>query len=60
MHICINFSNLNNATPKDEYLKLITDMLIDAAVHKTISFLNDNVVYNQIFMAEKDVYNAAF
>ena len=36
-------------------------MLVDAAVgHKVISFMDGNDVYNQIFMAEEDIYKTAF
>ena len=39
----------------------IADMLInDASGHKVISFLDGNVGYNQIFMAEEDMYKTAF
>ena len=52
---CIDFRDLNRATPKDEYPMPITDILInDASEHKFISFLDCNVGYNQIFMAEED------
>ena len=39
----------------------ISDMLInDASGHRVISFLDGNTGYNQIFMAEKDVYKTSF
>ena len=45
--ICINFRNLNWATPKDEYPMPIADMLInDTSGYKIISFLDGNVGYN--------------
>jgi hypothetical protein len=51
--ICIDFCNLNKATPKDEYPMPIVDMLINnASGHRVISFLDSNAGYNQIFMAE--------
>ena len=38
----------------DGYPMLIANMLVDAvARHKVISFMDDNVGYNQIFMAGK-------
>jgi hypothetical protein len=50
---CIDFHNLNKATPKDEYPIPIADMLINNAFgHRVISFLDGNASYNQIFMAE--------
>jgi hypothetical protein len=39
----------------------IDDMLInDALGHKVLSFLDANASYNQIFMAEEDMYKMAF
>ena len=59
--ICIDFRDLNRATPKDEYPMPIAESLIDAAAgHKMMSFLDGNAGYNQIFMAEEDVYKTAF
>jgi hypothetical protein len=50
---CIDFHNLNKATPKDEYPMPIADMPINnASGHRVISFLDANASYNQIFMAE--------
>jgi hypothetical protein len=61
IRVCINFRNLNRATPKDEYLMPIADMLInDALGHKVLSFLDGNAGYNQIFMAKEDMYKTAF
>ena len=55
MKICIDFRDLNKATPMDGYPMPIADMLVDAtAGHKVISFIDGNAGYNQIFMAEED------
>ena len=44
---CIDFRDLNRATPKDEYPMPIADMLInEASGHKVISFLDGNAGYN--------------
>lgn len=44
------------ATPKDEYLMPITDMLVDAtADHEILSFMDGHTDYNQIFIAEEGV-----
>ena len=41
--VCIDFRYLNKATPKDEYLMPIADMLInEASGHRVISFLDGN------------------
>src|SRR6266542_3008365 len=59
--VCIDFRDLNRATPKDEYPMPIADMLInDASGHRVISFLDGNAGYNQIFMAEEDTSKTAF
>jgi hypothetical protein len=59
--VCIDFHNLNRATPKDEYPMPIADMLVnDSFGHKVISFLDGNDGYNQIFMAEEDMYKTTF
>jgi hypothetical protein len=61
IQVCIDFRNLNKVTPKDEYLMPIADMLINnASGHRAISFLDGNVGYNQIFMAEEDISKMAF
>ena len=59
--MCIDFRDLNKATPMDGYPMPIADMLADAvAGHKVISFMDGNAGYNQIFMAEEDIYKTAF
>jgi hypothetical protein len=59
--ICVEFRNLNRATPKDEYPMPIADLFIDSTLgNKVISFLDGNVGYNQIFMAKEDVNKTMF
>jgi len=59
--VCIDFRNLNKATPMDGYLMPVADLLVDAAArHWIISFMDGNVGYNQTFMAEEDIPNTAF
>ena len=61
LRVCIDFRDLNKATPMDGYLMPIADMLVDAAAeHKVISFMNGNAGYTQIFMAEEDIAKTAF
>jgi hypothetical protein len=61
IRVCIDFRNLNKATPKDEYPIPIDDMLINnASAHRVISFLYGNAGYNQIFIAEEDMSKMAF
>ena len=45
--VCIDFRDLNKATPMDGYLMPVADMLVDAAAgHKVISFMDGNARYN--------------
>jgi len=61
LRVCIDFRNLNKATPMDGYPMSVTDLLVDAvAGHRIISFMDGNVGYNQIFMAEEDIPKTAF
>jgi hypothetical protein len=61
IRVCIDFRNLNKATPKYEYPMLIADMFINNAfVHRVISFLDGNAGYNQFFMAKVDMSKTAF
>jgi hypothetical protein len=59
--VCIDFHNLNKATPKDKYPMSIADILINNdSGHRVISFLGGNASYNQIFMAEEDMSKTTF
>jgi hypothetical protein len=59
--VCVDFRDLNRATPKDEYPMPIAETLINAAAgHKMMSFMDGNAGYNQIFMAPEDVNKTAF
>jgi hypothetical protein len=61
IHICVDFWDLNRATPKDEYPMSVPDTLINSASgNKIISFLDGNTGYNQIFMDKEDVHKTAF
>ena len=61
IRVCIDFRDLNKATPKDEYPMPMADMLInEASGHRVIRFFDGNAGYNQIFMAEEDISKTAF
>jgi hypothetical protein len=61
MRVCIDFRDLNRATPMDGYPMPVADLLVDAAAgHKVISFMDGNAGYNQIFMAIEDIPKTAF
>jgi hypothetical protein len=61
LRVCIDFCNLNRATPKDEYSMPIADTLINNVLgNRIISFLDGNAKYNQIFMPEEDASKTTF
>ncbi|KAK2416228.1 hypothetical protein QL285_038643 [Trifolium repens] len=61
LRVCIDFRDLNNATPKDEYAMPVAEMLIDSAAgFEFLSMLDGYSGYNQIFIAEEDVSKTAF
>jgi hypothetical protein len=61
MRVCIDFRDLNRATPMDGYPMPVADLLVDAAAgHKVISFMDGNAGYNQNFMAIEDISKTAF
>jgi hypothetical protein len=54
MRVCIDFGDLNRATPMDRYPMPVADLLVDAAAgHKVISFMDGNAGYNQIYGSER-------
>jgi hypothetical protein len=45
--VCVDFRDLNRATPKDKYLMPVAESLINAAAgHKILSFMDGNASYN--------------
>ncbi|KAI5338702.1 hypothetical protein L3X38_017974 [Prunus dulcis] len=57
VRICVDYRNLNEASPKEEYPMPMADMLIDEAAHnQMLSFMDGNAGYNQIMMAEQDIH----
>ncbi|KAM1371149.1 hypothetical protein ACFX2F_041531 [Malus domestica] len=53
---CVDYRNINDAMPKDEYPMPRANLSIDAvAKHKVLSFMDGNDGYNQIKMAKEDV-----
>ena len=54
--LCVDFRNLNLATPKDEYPMPIADLLVDsAACNCVLSLLDAHSGYNQVPIAEEDI-----
>jgi hypothetical protein len=61
IRICVDFRNLNRATPEDEYPMPVADLLVDSTSgNMVISFFDGNAGYNQIFMVKEDVSKTAF
>jgi hypothetical protein len=59
--VCIDFRDLNKATPMDGYPMPVVNTLVNAAArHKISSFMDGNAGYNQIFMAKDDISKTAF
>uniref|UniRef100_A0A2N9HJT9 Uncharacterized protein n=1 Tax=Fagus sylvatica TaxID=28930 RepID=A0A2N9HJT9_FAGSY len=59
--MCVDFTDLNKAYPKDSYPLPRIDQLVDStAGHKLLSFMDAFSGYNQIQMAEEDQEKTAF
>ena len=59
--VCIDFANLNEVCPKDSYLFLRIDQLVEAtAGHELLSFMDAYSGYNQIKMHSPDEDKTAF
>ena len=53
--MCVNFTDLNKACPKDSYPLPHIDQLVDSTVgHKLLNFMNAFSGYNQIRMDKAD------
>ena len=59
--MCVDFTNLNRACPKDSYPLLRTDTLVDSTTrHELLSFMDAFSGYNQIKMEEEDQEKTSF
>ena len=59
--VCVDYSNLNDAYPKDTFPLPRIDQIVDAiASHQLLCFLNAYFGYNQILMFSHDSKNIAF
>ena len=53
--ICVNFTNLNRACPKDSFPLPKIDQLVDSTIsHELLTFMDAFSSYNQIPMSEED------
>ena len=59
--MCVNFTDLNKACPKDSYPLPRIDQLVDTIMgHKLLSFMDAFSGYNQIRMDEANQKNTSF
>ena len=59
--MCVDFTDLNKACPKDSSPLPRIDQLVDSTVgHKLLTFINAFLGYNQIRMSEQDQEKTAF
>ena len=59
--MCVNFTNLNKACPKDSYPLLWIDALVDSTVrHQLLSFMDAFSGYNQIKLDEANQEKTSF
>nr|GMC83251.1 uncharacterized protein LOC109150426 [Ipomoea batatas] len=61
IRVCVDFQDLNVASPKDDFPLPITELMIDAVTgHEIMSFMDGSSGYNQIRMAPEDEELTAF
>ncbi|XP_071904292.1 uncharacterized protein [Coffea arabica] len=61
IRVCVDFRDLNEACPKDDFPLPITELTVDATTgHEALSFLDGSSGYNQIRMAPEDEELTAF
>src|SRR3954465_6284395 len=59
--MCVDFTDLNKACPKDSFPFPRIDFLVDnASGHQLLSFMDTFFGYNQIMMAEEDKEKTVF
>ena len=61
VRVCVDFRDLNKASPKDDFSLPHIDMLVDSTTgHLMLSFIDEFFGYNQILMALKDMQKTYF
>ena len=59
--MCVDFTDLNKACPKDSFLLPRIDQLIDSTTgHKLLTFMDTFSRYNHIKMVKEDQEKTAF
>ncbi|WKA00388.1 hypothetical protein VitviT2T_018743 [Vitis vinifera] len=61
VRVCVDFRDLNKASPKDDFPLPHIDMLVDnTASHSMLSFMDGFFGYSQILMAPEDMEKTSF
>ena len=61
LRVCVDFRDLNDACPKDDFPLPVTELMIDSTTgHEALSFMDCTAGYNQIQMAPEDQEATAF
>ena len=61
VRVCVDFRDLNKASPKDDFPLPHIDLLVDGtAGHSMLSFMDGFSGYNQILMAPEDMEKTTF
>ena len=61
LRVCVDFRDVNVATPKVRYVMPIVDMLVDStANNESFSFMDGFSGYNQILIVVEDIPKTAF
>ena len=61
IHVCVDFRDLNNASPKYDFPSPIIELMVDATTgHEALSFMDGSLGYNQIRMTLRDEKLIAF
>ena len=59
--MCVDFTDLNNACPKDSFPLPRIDQLVDSTTsHELLTSMDAFLCYNQILMKEQDKKKTAF
>ena len=61
VRVCVDFRDLNKASPKDDLPLPHIDMLVDSTTgHPMLSFMDGFSEYNQILVAPEDIEKTSF
>ena len=61
VRVCVDFRDLNKASPKDDFPLPHIDLLVDSTVdHSMLSFMDGFSWYNHILMALDDMEKTTF